>query len=732
LSLTLGDTWTVGENATLLIDLSAGNCAVLSNPALTGGFLPGVGVKDSIATGPATVVAGQIVRYIPPTLTSSSNDANLGFSSLNSTYPGGILDWTDGGLLTNRAVHRLILDTTLTGGTIDLGAPANILTLSSGEIQFLGTNDLTLTGGQLGAADSAVSLTTAGTATLTLASPISSGTGSLSISGSANVILNSANSFTGGLTLDGGALKQGVAGALGPANGTLTINSGLLDLNGLPTGIGSLTGSGGSITSATAATLTLGNNNATGGNFAGSISGGIALTKTGGTYTNTATLSGANTYGGITTLGTNSGSLVIAHNSALGSSPSIDVVGSGTALVLANNITVTGKPITIRGTGTNNGSAGNFSGPLTTAANATATWTGSITLGDGNGRLGAGNNGTLYISGPILGSGTNQNISLSSGSGANIGTVVLSGPNNFTGNISIVRGYLKLGAANTLPATAIIDVGSANIADNTSFDLDGFPQTLAGLRRTSTNTTQVSTVTNSSATAATLTLNQSTTLAYSGRISGNLTLAKSGTGTLALTRGDALASSLSLTLDDGALSISTPHTITALRINGVWQAAGTYTAANSSGRISGTGSLIVTTDGPAGFFSWINGFTTLTANDKFPTADPDADGINNLLEYVLNGSPTLADPAILPDAAPGPTHFLFSFTRREESAADTTQIFEYGSTLTGWTPVNITAPTAPEVSFGTTANGIRSVTVSIPLSAAPDGHLFGRLKVTQP
>jgi hypothetical protein len=109
-------------------------------------------------------------------------------------------------------------------------------------------------------------------------------------------------------------------------------------------------------------------------------------------------------------------------------------------------------------------------------------------------------------------------------------------PNNFTGNISIVRGNLKLGAANTLPATAIIDVGSANIADNTSFDLDGFPQTLAGLRRSSTNTTQVSTVTNSSATPATLTLNQSTTLAYSGRITGNLTLAKSGTGTLTLTR----------------------------------------------------------------------------------------------------------------------------------------------------------------------------------------------------
>jgi hypothetical protein len=54
-------------------------------------------------------------------------------------------------------------------------------------------------------------------------------------------------------------------------------------------------------------------------------------------------------------------------------------------------------------------------------------------------------------------------------------------------------------------------------------------------------------------------------------------------------------------LDDGALSISTPHTITALRINGVWQAAGTYTPPTAPAASSGSGSLIVTTDGPTGF-----------------------------------------------------------------------------------------------------------------------------------
>ena len=708
-----------------------------------------------------------------------------------------------------------------------MGAPTNILTLTSGEIRFSGLNNLALTGGQIGATGSAVSLTTASTSTLTLGSPISGGAGSLSISGTASVILNSSSTFTGGLTLDGGNLKQGVSGALGSSTGTLTLHSGILDLNGIATGLGTLTGSGGSITSLTAATLTLGNNNATGGNFAGSIGGSIALTKTGsgtqilsgnnlygglttvsagtlrsaadnaigngdltlnggtldlqthsdtvaaltltsgsitgtsglltstsysltsgsisariggasatlaksgGTYTNTATLSGANTYGGITTLGTNSGSLVLSSNSALGNTPSIDVTGSGTALVLADGTTITGKPITLRGTGANNGTnAGSFSGSLTTSSSATATWTGSVTLGDSNGRLGSGNNGTLHLTGPILGSGANQSLSLSSGSGASVGTVVLSGASNFTGNLSMIRGNLKLAAANSLPATAILDVGSATIADNTTFDLNGFSQTLAGLRRTSTNATQTSTVTNSAATAATLTLNQSSNLSYSGRITGNLTLAKAGAGSLTLTRSDALAAAVSLDLQAGTLALSSAHTITALRLNGVWMPANTYNSANSSGRITGSGSLIVTTSGPVGFSSWIGGFPSLS--DPAPSGDPDSDGVSNLLEYVLNGLPNSTNSSILPVPSLTASHFLFTFTQREESADTTTQTFEYSTTLTGWTSVNITAPAGPEVAFGPSSAGAPTVTVSIPKTAAPTGVIFGRLNVSQP
>jgi hypothetical protein len=80
----------------------------------------------------------------------------------------------------------------------------------------------------------------------------------------------------------------------------------------------------------------------------------------------------------------------------------------------------------------------------------------------------------------------------------------------------------------------------------------------------------------------------------------------------------------------------------------------------------------------------------------------------------------------------GKIEFLFTFTRREESASTTTQVFEYGSTLGAWTPVQITNPAASQVTLGPLTNGNRVVTIRLPHSQEQDGKLFGRLKVTQP
>ena len=151
--------------------------------------------------------------------------------------------------------------------------------------------------------------------------------------------------------------------------------------------------------------------------------------------------------------------------------------------------------------------------------------------------------------------------------------------------------------------------------------------------------------------------------------------------------------------------------------------ANTWTFSQTTGKLT----LAITL--PSGFAHWMSGFTV---SDPSLGADPDNDGMDNLLEYVLNGNPGKSDPSILPGVAVTSTDFVFSFTRRVESATDTTQVFEYGSNLTGWTPLSISAPTAAEVSLGTPVGDVQTVTVTIPKSYAIGDKLFGRLHVTQP
>ena len=133
----------------------------------------------------------------------------------------------------------------------------------------------------------------------------------------------------------------------------------------------------------------------------------------------------------------------------------------------------------------------------------------------------------------------------------------------------------------------------------------------------------------------------------------------------------------------------------------------------------------------AGYSSWLTLFPTLP--DTTIGGDPDFDGIVNLLEYTLNGNPQVSDNAtILPALNTSGTDFVFSFTRRADSANDTTQVFEYGSDLNGWTPLAITGTPAPGVVIGPVAGVTQTVTVTIPKSLEVGGKLFGRLKVTQP
>lgn len=134
-----------------------------------------------------------------------------------------------------------------------------------------------------------------------------------------------------------------------------------------------------------------------------------------------------------------------------------------------------------------------------------------------------------------------------------------------------------------------------------------------------------------------------------------------------------------------------------------------------------------------GYAAWIDDFPGLEEAAQAQGADPEKDGIKNIVEYVLNGNPGVSDRGILPSAntTTSPTHLIFTFTRRVESASDTTQVFQYSSNLqtAGWTDIAITGTPGPEVTLGTPSGGLQLVTIAIPRTQAVSGQLFGRLKV---
>jgi hypothetical protein len=133
------------------------------------------------------------------------------------------------------------------------------------------------------------------------------------------------------------------------------------------------------------------------------------------------------------------------------------------------------------------------------------------------------------------------------------------------------------------------------------------------------------------------------------------------------------------------------------------------------------------------FQNWALTFPALNTEAKrLPSADPENDGVSNLMEFVLNGNPGVADSgSISPTLNASGSNFVFSFTRRADSVAGNTLLFQYGTGLTGWTDALVSAGSTVvgNASINVTGN---NVTVTVPKSVAPGGKLFGRLKVTQP
>ena len=192
--------------------------------------------------------------------------------------------------------------------------------------------------------------------------------------------------------------------------------------------------------------------------------------------------------------------------------------------------------------------------------------------------------------------------------------------------------------------------------------------------------------------------------AGTGRFNGENTYTGSTTlsgGVLQIARAT-LHDSARVSIANGAvleLLHNSTDVVGSLVLAGASQPDGVYDASNSGGRISGTGKLQVISSGSGGFEAFMDGFPALSAADKEPGADPDGDGIINLLEYALAGlNPTMADS--LPSLQGG----VLSFSKRPLAVEndDVVYLIEVSSTLgqapDPWTPA-AAVETATSISY---------------------------------
>ncbi len=523
---------------------------------------------------------------------------------------------------------------------------------------------------------SAVDLTVSGTLintsnTLAAAGLIKSGVGTMLLSGT--------NTYTGGTTISAGTLQIGSGSSLGSTSGTLTVNTGTgstLDLNGNDLGVGNFTGTGGTIVNnatGTNKTLTIGNNNSTGGNYAGAIANNTSGT---GTLALTKTGSGTLTLSGTNTYtgGTtiSAGTLQIGSGSSLGSTSGTLTVNTGT-----------GSTLDLNG---NDLGVGNFTGTGGTIINNATGTNKTLTIGNNNS---TGGNYAGSIANNTSGTGTLALTKTGSG------TLTLSGTNTYTGPTAINAGTLALDASGSIASTTV-SVAAGAVLDTTA--------------------------------KATYTLPTALTLAIN---------ATSGTS------GKINAAGQALVINGSAVTFNTTGSLTApayvLATYG--SISGTATFGSIIGSIptgyainyaynSGTQIALV----KSGYDSWTSSFG-LTGADALPGADPDNDGIKNLLEYVLGGNPTVSSQSILPTQDSSGANLVFTFTRSDASETDTTQIFQYGTDLTGWTNVTIGAvssgPDGNGVTVAVVENGTSADAITVTVPKGTNVKLFGRLQAVK-
>ena len=255
---------------------------------------------------------------------------------------------------------------------------------------------------------------------------------------------------------------------------------------------------------------------------------GRSLTKSG---NGVLILSGDNSYGGVTTVRTG-GVLRISHANALGSTNGFTSIENGGWLELSGGITVR-EPITLAGD-----AALGYAGTVRSTSGNNI-WSGPITFNGARVRVSAGNLdivGGCSGSGGVFGTSAGtvlriSNLPINFGAGTlsahlSSGIFSLNVAGNAWGTMDLSGGTVRTDVPDAFPATSTLQLQTGS-----TVDLNGNSQTVGQLKNANAT---VGTRLITSATPATLTVNQSATSYFDGVLSGALALTKAGNGTLTL------------------------------------------------------------------------------------------------------------------------------------------------------------------------------------------------------
>lgn len=742
-TLNIGGSATVASGATLQIQGVGSQTSTINAPiSVTGNGtaysleFPGGNTQTYNLNGGINVTNGAILR----TFGLNNTYTYAGPISGNATTTG-VLFRTEGGNSVNQP-HTINLNaaSTYTGNT-------SVSAVSQQAILKLGVNDalpvstrLTLIGGGNANASSALDLNAKSQTLASLVFTSNSGgarvinssttngtlvinnptdatfAGSIGVNSTASVAnnnvfgftkagpstltLSAASFYSGATSISGGILKIGNANSLGSAgsqlfgtnkaNGATTVSLGAaLDLNGVANVNENLILNGTGISSGGA----LINSSAT----AASVATGIQ----------SVTLTGP-----IPVLGIGSGfsnaSAVAITGTGTGATPSV-AFGLTTASI--NSITVGGTGYVIDDLVNITGGGGTGAIAKVTSVSETGAITGLSITNAGSGYTGAPTGMTKKTSF----SGTNTTMTLSGNATnftvTNVG--IATAGTGYTGTPVLTIGGVEQPATFQL-ASSMTLASNSSIGGTGDITINPAITGAFDLTKVGTNT---------------LTLNGATS--YTGA-----TVIANGTLSLG---SPALSDTASLTIGtdvDSPAVLNLPNagtdTVGSLIIDGVTKPNGLYSSSNTGGAITGLGKIQVGT-GADPYTTWASTFGLQNpwlgadpALNGEPTGDPDQDGVANLLEFVLGGSPIVSSQAQLPTATVVGSELVLSYKRSDESEAPaTTQIGQWSSDLQTWnaiTPVLVSE------------NGALAddMTVSTPTSNAVGGKLFIRLNVETP